>query len=254
MQPRINLNQEELFPVQRDWLDAFKAFWAVVVAVSLFAVGSAILWYQDYRLFNEVKILRAQEQSLKGRLSEMMFQPAKTAEDEKQIKQLAEMEADIKIKKLVLELLSGQRIGNRQGFSKHFIKLAGKPFPELWLTQIHIMDGGRGVIFVGRSLKAGIVFDFVKNMTDEGVFEGRKFQFFQMKLVGASHARALPQIRFAFGDKLDVLLAAWQKDLTKEERSQKEAEGQRGVPDLLMNPDQSPMEMLNAVMGRAKEK
>ncbi len=248
MRARINLYQEDLFPVRNDWLDAYKAFAMVTAALVLFVIGYGLIWYQENQLVQEVTALRAQERLLKGKLSKMLAQPAKTEADEKQIKRLADLKADIRIKKLVLEVLSGQRIGNRQGFSKHFTKLAAKSYPDLWLTQIHLMNGGRELVFIGHTLDSGVIFDFVGNMTAEGVFEGRKFQFFQMKKVDTTRSGTMPRTRFAFGDKLDILQTAWEKDLTREEQAGEKAKNPFGSAGAGQDNQKGPMDLLKAIM------
>lgn len=249
MRVRINLFQEELFPVSHDWLDAYKAFAIVAAGLLLLLIGISVLWFQDHRLVQEVTTLRAQEQFMKQRLLKLMAQPAKTEEDEQQIRQLSRLETDIRVKKLVLEVLVGQRIGNRQGFSEHFRKLAETHFPDLWLTQIHLMDGGRRMVFVGRTLDNGIIFDFVKNMTEKGVFKGREFQYFKMQKVAIVRPGTLPQTRFAFGDNLDTLMTAWEKDLDKEEQKS----GSQAAPvEADRDQSQGPMDLFKTIADGVK--
>ncbi|MBF0159653.1 MAG: hypothetical protein HQL58_09000 [Magnetococcales bacterium] len=254
MRPRINLFQKELFAVQNDWLDASKAFWIVLAALFFVLIGSATLWLQSYSLSREADQLQSQEKQLYDRLTQLASALPANEEDPALVGRIAQLEADIKIKKQVLELLSGQRIGNRQGFSGQFIKLAQNTFPDLWLTQLQLLDGGRQLVFVGRTLKSASVFDFVKQLTDEGVFKGVQFPYFQMNLAQAAEPGAAAQIRFGLATQLDALLTVWQEDLSqKEAEANSQKKFRKGDGDAASS-GKNPMALLNTLMRQSTPK
>ncbi|WP_130470701.1 hypothetical protein [Candidatus Magnetaquicoccus inordinatus] len=227
MRPRINLLQEELFSVKSDWLDAEKAFWILLVALALVLTGGLFVLGDSALLYWEVSQLQTQESVLKNRLAQLTAAFPKSEEDPALLERLAVLEKEIKVKKQVLELLSGQRIGNRHGFSGQFVQLARGNWPEMWLTQIQLLDGGRQVVFVGRTLKVGELFDFIKQLTGDGVFKGMQFPYFQMGAVQDVQTLPAAQTRFILATRLDLLQRAWKGDLSAAERTEFE-KGQPG--------------------------
>ncbi len=219
MRPRINLFQEEMFAVKNDWLDAEKAFWIVSAAILLVLMGSMVLWVQSYSLSREAGQLQEQEQLLKGRLEKLSAAFPKTEEDPTLVERIAQLEKEIKTKKQVMELLSGQRIGNRHGFSSQLTKLAQESFPDLWLTQMQLLDGGRQMAFVGRTLKSGALFDFLRQLTDDGPFKGVQFPYFQMDAIPSEEPGAPSQTRFGFATQGKMLTEAWKTDEPKEKET-----------------------------------
>jgi hypothetical protein len=231
MRPRINLLQEELFSVKNDWLDAEKSFWIFIVSFVLVATGGLAVWGHSAWVQWEVGKLQVQEQLLKNRLAQMTATFPKSEEDPALIERVSVLEKEIKVKKQVLELLSGQRIGNRHGFSGQFLQLARGEWSDMWLTQIQLLDGGRQIVFVGRTLRVAELFDFIRHLTGEGVFKGVQFPYFQMGAISEANPHGPVQTRFAFATRLDLLQRAWKGDLSVTEKTEleKSTQQEKGV-------------------------
>ncbi|MEO5340969.1 MAG: hypothetical protein H7837_10730 [Magnetococcus sp. MYC-9] len=258
MRARINLFQEELFAVRNDWLDAGKAFWIMAVALTLLLLGAAVLWMQEYALLRQAGHLQEEEQILKNRLSQMQAAFPKNEEDPALAERLSQLEAEIKVKKQVLELLSGQKIGNRQGFSAQFTRLAQESFPDLWLTQVQFLDGGRQLVFVGHTLQTASLFDFVKHVTADGIFKGQQFPYFQIDTVQTNTPQTRAQLRFGFSTQRETLQEAWKSDQppTAEEGSAsgKEKKGEALLDSLNKIPENLVGQLLKQVKPQEKNK
>ncbi|MBF0182824.1 MAG: hypothetical protein HQM06_00340 [Magnetococcales bacterium] len=229
MRPHINLLQEDLFSVKNDWLDAEKAFWLVLIASTLVIVSGIVLWGHSTYLYWHVSQLQNQEQLLKSRWKQLTAVFPKSEEDPALLERLEGLEKEIKSKKQVLELLSGQRIGNRQGFSAQFTQLARGEWSDIWLTQVQLLDGGRQIVLVGRTLQAKEILDVVRRLSEEGAFKGIQFPYFQVGMLPTAGDH-LQQTRFAFATRLELLQRAWKGDLSKAEKEEVEKkEGLKGI-------------------------
>lgn len=215
--PRINLYDPTVFPTTHDWLDSTKAFWIFLAFVSVLGLASIAVLVQKFMVSRDVFALQEQKQALEGIMKDFEVRTHFTGPNEDQVREQEQLEKDIKVKKLVLELLSGHRVGNREGFSGFFADLARRPYPRLWLTQIQLLDGGRDIVIVGRTLARGDVFNFFQSLSESKVYSGREFQFFQMANIPFPPASQQPQIRFGFGNRLEALQDVWEADMSQAE-------------------------------------
>jgi hypothetical protein len=137
-------------------------------------------------LGDEIDELVADLEDRSNFLAERNADPALVAELKRR-----EREADDKSR--VLDLLSGESVGNTAGFSA---KLAafGRRHPQgLWLENIRIAAGGRQLMLVGRTLHAGLVPQFLSELQSEPALAGTAFATFTM----AADDGAPTPLRFA---------------------------------------------------------
>ncbi|MBF0421592.1 MAG: hypothetical protein HQL73_01220 [Magnetococcales bacterium] len=254
IRPRVNLYDSESFPTSHDWLDASKAFFIYLALFSVLFLASLGVFVQKFMVSYEQSGLERQRQTLHEVMKKFEESQQFAAPDPAQIRQQEQLEKDIKVKKLVLELLSGHRVGNREGFSSYFADLARRPYTKLWLTQIQLRDGGRDVVIVGRTLVSSDVLDFFQALTESKVYGGRNFQYFQMKSIPGTTAGQQPTVRFAFGNRVEALHEVWDTDLTVEEAQPSQAEYK--IPSDLnekleaAKKPANPLAILNKIMGQ----
>ncbi|HAT49613.1 MAG: hypothetical protein HQL07_00330 [Nitrospirae bacterium] len=215
--PRINLYDPTVFPTTHDWLDATKAFWIVLAMASVLGLGTVAVLIQKFTVSRTISTLQEQKQALEQVMKDFEDRSHFAGPDAEQIQEQEQLEKDIKVKKLVLELLSGHRVGNRDGFSGFFADLARSPHPRLWLTQIQLLDGGRDIVIVGRTLARDDIFHFFQSLSESKIYNGREFQYFQMANIPSPPARQQPQIRFGFGNRLEALQEVWEADMSEAE-------------------------------------
>lgn len=257
IRPRINLYDPEAFPSTHDWLDARKAFFIYLALFSLLFLGSLVVAVQKFMVAREFSNLEKQKQTLQDVMREFETSQQFASPNPAQIQQHEQLEKDIKVKKLVLELLSGHTIGNRTGFSGYFADLARKPYPKLWLTQIQLHDGGRDMAIVGRTLVRADVLDFFQALTESTIYHGRNFQYFQMKTIPTPTTTSQPVVRFAFGNRLETIKEVWENDLTTEESKsgQKDDKLPIDLSDKLESARNktNPLAILNKLMGQGEK-
>jgi Fimbrial assembly protein (PilN) len=119
-------------------------------------------------------------------LAERNADPALVAELKRR-----EREADDKSR--VLDLLSGESVGNTAGFSAHLTALGRRHPRGLWLENIRIAAGGRQLMLVGRTLHAALVPQYLSELQSEPALAGTAFATFTM----AADDRTPTPLRFA---------------------------------------------------------
>ncbi len=96
------------------------------------------------------------------------------------LSELKRLEGEAEDKSRVLNLLSGQSVGNTEGFSEYLAALGRRHPDGLWLDRIRIGDGGDHLSLRGMTLKAEFVPQFVRALQDEPVLTGTGFATFTL--------------------------------------------------------------------------
>ncbi|MDP1683372.1 MAG: PilN domain-containing protein [Burkholderiales bacterium] len=152
-------------------------------ALGLIALGLAAVYgyarYQVANLQTETELAGKRQEAAQVRLARIsqQFGPRqKSAELEASIKQaeaellaLAEVQAALKQGSLV----------SASGFSPYLKALARQAVEGVWLTGIEVT--GSEMAISGRTLKPGLVPDYIHRLSDEQVMQGRKFAMLEMR-------------------------------------------------------------------------
>ena len=96
------------------------------------------------------------------------------------LSELKRLEGEAEDKSRVLNLLSGQSVGNTEGFSEYLAALGRRHPDGLWLDRIRIGDGGQHLTLRGMTLKAEFVPRFVRALQDEPALAGTGFATFTL--------------------------------------------------------------------------
>lgn len=164
----------------------------LLVFTAGFAGGS---WY-DYQLNSlqkQVATLNSSIDDLVFNLEERSHFLAQRNADPSLVAELQRRQREADDKSRVLDLLSGESVGNTDGFSGHLAAL-GRRHPEgLWLERIRISDGGRQLLLRGLALDAGLIPKFLGDLQLEPVLAGTTFSTFALS---SDEERPAP-LRFA---------------------------------------------------------
>jgi hypothetical protein len=158
-----------------------RQFGIALLALIFFGVLAG-LWQENRRtsLEQTAEILNADIDGAIMNLEERSFFLAERNADPALVAELKRREREADDKSRVLDLLSGESVGNTDGFSAHLAAL-GRRHPEgLWLTNIRIADGGRQLMLVGRTLLARLVPKFLSGLQVEPALAGTAFATFTM--------------------------------------------------------------------------
>jgi len=91
---------------------------------------------------------------------------------------LKQLEQDIINKQLVLSILSDKKLGNTEGFTKHFEGLARQSINGLWITRAHFIEGGTVLDIQGQSRAPELVPKYLQGLSSESAFKGSEFNSF----------------------------------------------------------------------------
>jgi hypothetical protein len=80
------------------------------------------------------------------------------------------------VKSELLRLLSSQSLGNAQGFSPYLVGLARRRVHGAWLSEIHVMQGGRELRLAGSALEPELVPRLLQRLREEEPFAGTTFR------------------------------------------------------------------------------
>lgn len=108
-------------------------------------------------------------------------------------RELAQLERERAEKAQLVELLSEDELGNSQGFSAYLSGLARQRIDGLWLTLVHLEDGGRQVGLRGVAVRDPLVPRFIARLAGIEAFLGTEFA--EVRLWRAEAAD--PQVRFS---------------------------------------------------------
>jgi hypothetical protein len=173
----------------------------VGIAVLVLVLSGTIagLWQEHGRIALErsVQVLNADIDTVIMDLEERSQFLAERDADPARVAELKRRQREADDKSRVLDLLSGESVGNTEGFSGHLAAL-GRRHPEgLWLENILIADGGRQLMLAGRTLSAGLVPQFLAELRDEPALAGTAFATFT--LAGDDHDNAAMRFALATG-------------------------------------------------------
>lgn len=97
--------------------------------------------------------------------------------------ELAKNRAQLEIRQEVLDVLAAGRIGNSEGFSGVMTGFARQAQADVWLTGFTVSNGGEEIEIRGRMLDAAKLPAYVQRLSDEPVFQGRRFAALDMRSV-----------------------------------------------------------------------
>jgi len=152
-------------------------------ALALIALGLAAFYgfarYQVASLQTETKRSTQRHEAVLAKLARttQQFGPRqKSAELEANIKQI---EAELLALAEVQTALKQGGLVSANGFSAYFKALARQAVEGVWLTGFTI--AGSEMAISGRTLKPGLVPDYIARLSGEQVMQGRKFAMLEMR-------------------------------------------------------------------------
>jgi hypothetical protein len=87
--------------------------------------------------------------------------------------EVARLEADVRARGAVLEMVQGGEFGNADGFSRYFAAFGRHAIRGVWLTGFSVGESGNELKIRGRVLYPDMVPAYLKALNDEDVMRGR---------------------------------------------------------------------------------
>lgn len=179
MRQDVNLYTEAFRP-SREWLTLNTAARLGIAALLVIIVASGWAQYRVAQLQQEQAELErdlSRIQEAIERLDEQLAQQQRDPRLEEQVERLEERVAD---RKRLVERADSVARASSEGFTPYLSGLAKQSREELWLTRIQVNLIHDRLRLEGRTTQGQQVPDYLQQLRDEPVFEGRRFAQFEI--------------------------------------------------------------------------
>ena len=167
-----------------------------VVALAM-ATVFAFAWFQTRgaeRLAAQYREQLAREQS---QLTALVGQASGATRSKALEAEVAQLEAEIKVRRATLEALSTGELGNTAGFSEFFAALGRQAMAGVWLTRIRVDDAGNGLAVEGRAVRPELLPAYLRGLSREPMMQGRRVTEMKVSATAAKTAPAAPFVEFS---------------------------------------------------------
>ncbi|MBL4638623.1 MAG: PilN domain-containing protein [Proteobacteria bacterium] len=97
------------------------------------------------------------------------------------VAELNDFRLQLKTKKILLDHLSNQSLGNKNGFSTMLTALSQQHIDDLWLTQFSILNSGQFIALQGSAYNSHLIPEYIDNLAKSEQFQGKHFSVFQLQ-------------------------------------------------------------------------
>ncbi|HDP89847.1 MAG TPA: MSHA biogenesis protein MshI [Thioalkalivibrio sp.] len=180
MRQEINLYRDALRPVSlilpaRTMLALLAG---LLLLLLLLWAGLAVRTWGAEQALAEQRERLARQQVEVSRVSEQLAQRVKSPVLEQQVQRL---ERELRLKRRLLAMVSGESQGNTEGFSAALAGLGRHQRDGLWLTHIAFSRGGAGLRLQGATLDARELPAYLQALAAEPAYVGREFGTFWLR-------------------------------------------------------------------------
>jgi hypothetical protein len=180
-----------------------------VVLISLVAVfvSSWVQTRSSERVATQYREQVAHQRDQLAKLGGQLASPGRSKALESEI---AQAEAEVKLRHAALQSLGTGEVGNTAGFSEFLAALGRQTLSGVWLTRIQVGDAGNDLVIEGRALRPDLLPLYLRALNRETMMRGRRVT--EMKLAAATGKPdgAQPQrfVEFSLAAPLELREAA----------------------------------------------
>lgn len=120
--------------------------------------------------------------------------------------EVAQLEAQIKLREQTVQALNTGELGNTEGFSEFFAALGREALSGVWLTRVRIDDAGNGLVVEGRALRAELLPAYLKALSRESMMRGRRVTEMKVSAARAAAGQDAPArfVEFSLAAPLEI--------------------------------------------------
>ena len=122
--------------------------------------------------------LKADRDRIAGEVAAANAELAVLLEDKELDRKLETVARQISARKRVLKFVEANRFGSGEGFSDYLVALSNLHVDDIWLNQIRLTENF--VQLKGSALSATEVPSYFDSFGDEQIFQGNRFDLFQL--------------------------------------------------------------------------
>ena len=180
MNQNINLYQP-MFRRERKLFSAHTMGISIAILVAGLVLIQIVNQLGYNRLETRLTELEQEEQQALDRLERMREELPTPTESPALQQRVERTEQQRDLRRRALELLDAGEVGRSEGFSEHLAGVARQRIDPVWLTRIHLSEGGRHIHFEGRTLNPDRVPGWVRRLADEAAYEGVTFRHMRIE-------------------------------------------------------------------------
>ncbi len=175
---QINLYQER-FHDKRLWFSAAQSAAALLGLLAVIGIASFLLQGQLNQAERRNQQVKAERDLVTAELTTANLELRQLLEDTRLDQEIESTARQISARKKVLAFVDANRFGSGQGFSDYLVALSKLHVDDIWLSRIRF--GENFIQIKGSSLDAGQVPGYFGSFSGETVFQGNRFDLFELK-------------------------------------------------------------------------
>jgi hypothetical protein len=166
------------------WISALQVAAALLLVIAAGAIWSFLL-HTDFEQARRSNLaIKVERDRLTAELTVANADLTKLLEDHRLDREIETTARQISARKKVLNFVDANRFGSGEGFSDYLVALSHLHVDDIWLNQIRFAEDF--VQIKGSALNAAEVPGYFDRFSDENIFQGNRFDLFQLSRASGS--------------------------------------------------------------------
>lgn len=174
---QINLYQER-FREKRLWISAAQVAATLLIVLAAGLIWSLVLNFELRQAEQRSLALKADREIVAVEVAAVNAELAELLEDKRIDQQIENTARQISARKRVLKFVEANRFGSGEGFSDYLVALSNLHVDDIWLNRIRFSENF--IQLKGSALSAAEVPDYFDSFGEEQIFQGNRFDLFQL--------------------------------------------------------------------------
>lgn len=180
MNQQINLYQP-MFRRQKKVFSAVAMIQIVALVLLVLTAFYAYSWWSLQPFEQELAKVKREQSRLQTELSRLEAQAPDQSRSQLLEDEIKRLNRELEQKRRVAEVISGKRLGNRDGFAPLLEGLARQHISGLWLTSVSLEQGGQRLALSGKANSSELIPLYIQRLSREDVFAGLGFNVLEIR-------------------------------------------------------------------------
>jgi len=173
MSQQINLFNPLFRKPEFSWTSADAMLYGVAALVALTALYSGYLNYRLNRVQRQAQTVEQQYNDMTSRRDQLQTAQAQRKPNQQLADEVAVLEAKLKARQQIVEILRSGALGTTSGFSEYMRAFSRQTVNGLWLTGFDITN--HDLVIEGRTLSPDLLPDYLQRLNQEPALQGKQF-------------------------------------------------------------------------------